>query len=257
MPTLQSITTIPWELRHAILKLLNSKTESEFTMTQLETGFLVSEPTLLPSGVTRIYLRGVRKYGFTGTSHFDYYRVSLATFFKSVKVTVDLNQHNTVVSILEQIKLLYGVNLDPNDFESTVETGPNTIKLITKTNSYVWTGTLKVHTGIKISQALNPTTPISNTASNAMPYSWVYSFAGTSDFTNLTDLELIASQLRNITADHWGIFHTLAEFNLCHATIRYNGPTTPELNRPESNVLVIALNPHYCSNLSGLLYLFY
>jgi hypothetical protein len=226
-------------------------------MLQLEQGFLVSEPHLLANGVTRIYLRGVRKYGFTGTSYFDYYRVSLTTFFKLVTVTVDLIQYTTLESILEQIRLLYGVNLDASDFEPIVASSNKTLQLTTKTNSYVWTGTLKVNSGIKISQSLNLTTPTVNTASNAMPYSWMYSFVGKSNFTDLSDLVLIANELRVVTGDYWGIFHTPTEFNLCNAVIRYNSTTPKDLNRPESKVLVIELNSHYCSNLTGLLYLFY
>lgn len=199
---------------------------------------------------------------FTGKCCVTYQRTNIHSVFGNLMKTRLIEQTLDAKGIVEQLNAECGIELDYRDF--THEEDGGICFLVAKPESFEYEGRAAVGVITSGEQIQLDHLVIDDSAaskkSDAHIYSYPMSFAGLASLANVVSsqpemLATVASALEMESGDPWKVTKKANPYNLYGATIVRNGQSY--VDRPEEFVLQIELNDAHCTNMQGVLSLYY
>lgn len=246
-------------------KFVLNKLQQKFKHIVVEENDLTFDPPI-PAienpHLVEVWVGGTDPTKFVGKCCVTYQRTNIHSVFGNLMKSRLIQHSLDTKGIVEQLNVECGIELDYRDFDHMDEAG--ICFLVAKPNSFEYEGRAAI--GIITSDdhiqmdGLILDDSAASKKSDAHVYSYPMSFAGLSSLADIVSsqpemLATVASALEMESGDPWKVTKKANPYNLYGATIVRNGHSY--VDRPEGLVLQIELNDAHCTNMQGVLSLYY
>lgn len=212
-------------------------------------------------GGTEVWIKGKPECGITGAFPLKYAREDISNTFRGIFPDIPNECQSSVESVVQELNTRYGVTYDAAEFELTKHV--NSLMLEAKPGSYLYVGKIGIRTLFNLAEfgVVELPDDINQVQRLAHHYSYPLSFLGLTALSTVLageskGLTTVARALEMETLDPWKVNKKAGPYNLYGAKVISNGTHTYS-GRTEDLLLVVEVNPDYCTNFTGQLILFY
>lgn len=232
--------------------------------------FTASKPrAIVGVNNTSVWIKGTGGSGLFGLFEIQYARTDISVLLRGFVPHISKTIRNSLSSIIEDINKTYGLNLLETEFEIT-ESDDVHVVICAKLSSYLYCGSIHLFV-VQVtvdSQLLVGDASGNSLVKNAELYSKSLSFASLGSLDKVLpmdneenpSLSIAADALQMETLDPWKVTKKKNPYNLYGAKVLSNSVCSegaPLVEGIDWRLLTIELNPSYCTNMQGILKLYY